>query len=183
MNRARAEIFLEGLPQSRLDWLLKAEKIPIATLMAPSLVTATRGVAAHDGRFDYHPRRPPDWLAFEEEEDFVFWLPGQSHTFATAEGRAFALGEANITNSGTYCFDGWLQVFPEPLAWLKAARKGIVIVDWQRVFERLRDVPRILAATYELGDKIDTLMHPARLPAIAVREKKRTRATNRGGRA
>jgi hypothetical protein len=177
MDAARAEIWLECLTQAHLDQLLGAG-ITTQTILRPSVVMATRGQRAHDGRFDYRQRAKPDWLAFEEAEDFVFCpvdrLGDEAPPFATAEGRAFALGEDNIWNPGTYALDGWLSVWPSPLAWLQAGRRGIVIVDWDRVFECLRDCPRILGETVILAERIDTLMHPARLPAISVRQKQRS---------
>lgn len=176
MDSARAEIYGEGLRQAQIDRLLRAG-VTIQTLMWPTLVTATRGQRGQDGRFDYDPRQRPDWLAFEEDEDFVFCpfrqLADDEPPFATVMGRSFALGEANIDNAGTYCFDGWLSVWPTPLAWLKAGRRGIVIVDWSRMFDRLRDAPRILGETVRLAEKIDTLMHPARLPVIGAKVAKR----------
>lgn len=167
MDARRAEIWLESLKQGQLDQLTGAG-VTVGSLIRPTPVMATRGAGAHDGRFDYYPRSSPDWLAFEEDEDFVFWHPSEDR-LATAEGRAFALGETDITNAGTYALDGWLSVWPSPLAWLRAGRRGIVIVDWDRVFDRLRDCPRILGETVQLAERIDTLMHPTRLPAIAAR--------------
>jgi hypothetical protein len=174
MDARRAEIWLEGLKQPQLDRLFGAG-VMIQTLFNPTLVTATRGRRAHDGRFDYDPRAKPDWLAFEEPEDFIFWRLPQADfegEVATAEGRAFALGEQNISNPGTYALDGWLRIFPEPFSWLRARRRGIVIIDWNfgRVFEELRDCPRIVGETELLAERIDMLMHPARLPAIAARQ-------------
>jgi hypothetical protein len=182
MKARRAEILLEGLPLARLNWLLEKEKIPIQTLMEPTLVYATRGVMAHDNRFDYKPDRQPAWLAFEEEEDFVFWLPGSYDAITTAEGRAFALGEDNITNAGTYFLDGALTVFADPLSWLKARRCGIVIFDWFQAFDRLRDVPRICTDSEAIAERLDSYMKPLRIPAITFRDRK-PRSTGRSGRA
>lgn len=171
MDARRAEIWLEGLKQGQLDHLIGAD-ITINTLIHPTPVLATRGTRAHDGRFDYDRRADPDWLAFEEEGDFVFWRPADG-AVATAYGRSFALGEENIYNPGTYALDGWLEVFPTPLGWLQANRRGIVIVDWSRIFERLRDAPRILGATVPIAETIETLMHPARLPVVAAKVARR----------
>jgi hypothetical protein len=174
MDAARAEIWLEPLNQGQIDQLLGAG-ITTTTILWPSVVMATRGTRAHDGRFDYHPRARPDWLAFIETDDCVFCpfdrLDDEAPPFATAEGRAFALGEDNIGNAGTYAFDGWLHVHATPLAWLQAGRRGIVIVNWDRIFNCLRDCPRILGETQLIAQRIDTLMHPARLPAMASRQK------------
>jgi hypothetical protein len=174
MDAARAEIWLECLTQAQLDHL-RGAGVNTLTILYPSVVMATRGIRAHDGRLDYHPRAKLNWLAFEERDDFVFCpldrLADEAPPFATALGRAFALGEDNIWNPGTYAFDGWLHVHATPLAWLQAGRRGIVIVDWNRVFDCLRDCPRILGETQLLAERIDTLMHPARLPAMASRQR------------
>ncbi len=174
MNAARAEIFLEGLAQGQLDWLLAAG-IRIPALIHPVALTVSRGSIGPAGRFDYDESAAPEWLAFECEEDFVFWRfdrLGEPHAFCTAYGRAFALGDGQIDNAGTYAFNGWLRVWPDPLAWLKHNRDGIVILDWSRVFERLRDCPRILGETIDIGERVDTLMHPPRLPSISARKAK-----------
>ena len=58
-------------------------------------------------------------------------------------GRAFALGEDAIGNPGTYSFDCNLNIWPDPLMWLRAKCDGCVILDWRRAWSCLQDAPRI----------------------------------------
>ncbi len=55
-------------------------------------------------------------------------------------GLRLCLGEALILNPGTTAFDRWLNIFADPLAWLRASRNGIVVLRWEWAFEQLRDV-------------------------------------------
>lgn len=67
----------------------------------------------------------PQWLVFAEEHDLVFWQPVTGE-IATDAGRAFALGEEAIGNPATTAFDRWLNIYADPLEWLRNDRRGIV---------------------------------------------------------
>src|SRR4051794_10034884 len=71
------------------------------------------------------------WLGFEGPDDTVFWNASTGE-LATDLGRAFALGEDNISNPGTFAFDCNLNLFADPLNWLRAKRDGVVVLDWAR---------------------------------------------------
>jgi hypothetical protein len=144
------------LSQAHLDWF-KRQGVPVTALFTsiddgnPTAIRVARGHRAEDGRFEDDPAGP-QWLAFEEPEDVVYWNPRVAK-LATRNGRAFALGEDAITNPGTYAFDNRLDIYPDPLTWLRAKRDGIVILDWSRAWSRLQDAPRVgvsesLFATY-----------------------------------
>lgn len=153
-----------GLKQSHLDWLL-AHGVTVDAMIRPEPMRIVNGHRHPDGCLDEHPDGPA-WLAFPQREDVVFWQP-RTGELATWFGRAFALGEDVIDNPGTYAFDNRLDVFSDPLSWLIAKRDGVVILDWTRAYERLRDCPRIgvsesLLATYRRA------MRPAWMPELSV---------------
>ncbi|MCH4554852.1 hypothetical protein [Mesorhizobium jarvisii] len=150
--------------QQHIDWLIKSG-VPVRAMYHPRCVLLAQGERAKNGTFQAL-ENGVFWFVFEESEDVVFWQPriGQ---LATHEGRAFALGEDAINNPATYSYDGHLNIFSDPLDWLRAKRDGIVVLDWTRAFDRLRDCPRI-----SVDEKALTLykrhMHPPQLPDLYV---------------
>lgn len=124
----------------RFNWFLKAG-VPMDTLIRLMPIRTATGIVASDGRFEEHPSGQC-FLAFTEAEDVVYWQP-RSGELGTWTGRAFALGEDAIYNPGTYAFDCHLNIWPDPLAWLRAKCDGCVILDWPRAWSRLQDAPRI----------------------------------------
>jgi len=121
-------------------WLLD-QGVPIDTLIGLTPIHTMRGIVAHDGRFDEDPEGEM-FLAFPEAEDVVFWRPG-ADLLGTWIGRAFALNEDAIYNPGTYIFGHSLNVYRSPLDWLRNRCDGSFVIDWNRAWSRLQDVPRI----------------------------------------
>lgn len=80
-----------------------------------------------------------------------------------------------IYNPGTYSFNCALNIFVDPLDWLRAKRDGIVVLDWTRAFDRLRDAPRIALAE-SLVPKYERYMRPAHMPKLFVISNKRRAA-------
>lgn len=153
-----------SLDQSQIDWLL-GQRISVQAMIRPQAILAAIGLKASDGRFEETLDGLP-WLVFEETEDEVFWNP-RSTDFATSDGRAFALGQEVIDNPGTYSFDCNLNIFSNPLDWLRAKRDGCVIIDWSRAFDRLRDCPRIAIAE-EVLPHYRRHMQPRHMPETFV---------------
>lgn len=172
MRASRHEIPLQGLRQAEIDWLLRCG-VTVAAMVRPTAILAATGGIGPDGIFE-SSCDGSRWLAFEQEDDIVFWQP-RSSTFATDSGRSFALGEELINNPGTYAFDCSLNIFADPLDWLRAGRDGIVILDWSRAFERLRDAQRV-AVVEELFARYTRSMKPGRLPEVSVLRSMRRRA-------
>ena len=77
---------------------------------------------------------------------------GSEITLMTVAG--FALGEDQIGNPGVYSFGGSLRIYETPLEWLQSDRNGIVVLDWQKAFDRLRYVPKVTVP--------ETLLHTYR---------------------
>ncbi|MER9167694.1 hypothetical protein NKI12_09970 [Mesorhizobium australicum] len=128
--------------QAHIDWLLKND-VPVKAMYDPQCILLAQGERATDGTFE-PVENGVYWFVFEEAEDVIFWQP-RTGQLATDLRRSFALGEDAIYNPGTFSFDGHLNIFSDPLDWLRAKRDGCVVLDWTRAFDRLRDCPRISA--------------------------------------
>ena len=106
--------------------------------------------------------------------DVAVWQP-RSPRLGSYFGWAFALGEDQIDNLATYAFDDGLTVHRTPLDWLRAGRRGIVIMRPEQTPIRLRHVPKLIAADLGHGRQLSKLITP-RLPEIYVRTRERQAA-------
>ncbi len=106
-------------------------------------------------------------LAFYEEvsDDVVLWRL-ETGELSSLHGRAFALGEENILNAGTYSLDRRLMVYDNPLQWLQNEGRGIVPLRWDMAFDWLRDAPRV-TVTESLLPAYRKAMKPS-MPELAV---------------
>lgn len=162
---------LPAPPPEQLKWLT-TQGVSWASLATPEVIRSAKGIRAPDGYFE--PGNGSIWLGFPEVEDTIFWQP-RTGELATWTGRSFALGEAVISNPGTYSMDGRLNLFPDPLDWLRAGRDGIVVRDWSRAFDQLRDVPRI-AVHGHLLKTYQQHMRPRHMPQVFVITQRRCAA-------
>ncbi|MCA3562349.1 MAG: hypothetical protein IOC82_15095 [Aestuariivirga sp.] len=151
------------LRQVHIDWLLARGVSPEA-IIKPTQLCLARGNRGADGVFE-PDTQGPEWLLFAEQSDAVLWRP-RTGEIATEWGVAFALGAEEIVNPGVTAFGGWLHIHASPLDWLRADRRGIVVLRWEWAFEQLRHVERIAVAESILGT-YRKHMRP-RLPEIAV---------------
>lgn len=141
--------------------------VDVMSLALPWPMKVARGTRAHDNRFE-----PDDggerWFAFDQPatSDIVFCSKATGK-LTTWSGRAFALGEQAIADASTYSFDCNLNIFSDPMDWLRARRDGIVVLDWTRAFDNLRDAPRIALAE-SLLPLYRRHMRPARLPELSI---------------
>ncbi|MGC4025330.1 MAG: hypothetical protein QM744_09375 [Mesorhizobium sp.] len=166
---------LIGLRQRHLDWLRRSGVSIQAMIFSrhhlPSAIRLGYGEVAPDRRFDFTDDGPA-WLAidifdtFMEQVDICLWQP-RAGELATLEGRTFALGQEIIDDPATYSFDCRLNIFADPLQWLQAGRDEIVVIDWTRAFDRLRDCPRIAVAE-EVLPQFQQHMKPAHTPEVSV---------------
>ena len=154
--------------QEDLDAFLRAG-VDILALATPIGMRVAVGGVAHDGLFEPDPDGER-WVAFEQpfDGDIVFWNRN-SGRLCTWCGRTFALGQELIDEPATYSFDCNLNIFADPLEWLRAKRDGIVILAgrWADAFDRLRDCPRV-AVDQRLLSLFNKSMKPARLPEVFV---------------
>lgn len=164
MMASRSEVWLTFPNQAELAWLIR-ERVPMTAMIQPAPVMVATGTKAQDGLFE-DADDGERWFAFEQEEDFVFWHP-RLGSLATYGNRAFALGEDIIDGVGTYALGATLNIFAGPLDWLRAKRDGVVVLDWSRAFDRLREAPRI-AVTEQLLPLYKRHMQPGRMPEVFV---------------
>lgn len=123
---------------------LRQQGVPSRILAAVAGLATVRGRAAADGWLEETPDGA-DFIAFYEPgaDDVVLWDP-VGDVLSTWAGRAFALGQDNITNAATYAFDCHLSIHETAIDWLRDEARGIVVLDWSRAFDMLRDAPRIM---------------------------------------
>lgn len=145
-------------------WLL-AQGVPGLVISSLLPLYTVNGVRARNGRFDPNPEGAP-FVYIEDEADFIFWNRATGE-LASWDSRTFALGEAVIDNPATLAFGCSLNIFDNPLDWLRAKRDGIVIIDWRQAFDRLRDLPRVAVAECLLPT-YDKHMRPTHLPKVSV---------------
>ncbi|MGO7561779.1 hypothetical protein ACC754_20365 [Rhizobium johnstonii] len=157
------DLNIEPIGAAQFLWLHR-QGVSASLLASMSPLYVATGCRDSDGRFEPGPGEP--FVVFEEPEDLIFWQP-KTAELLTWNGRAFALNEAHIWNPATYSFDANLNVFSDVLDWLRADCDGVVIVDWSRAFDELREAPRIAIAE-TLLKTYRTWMQPRRLPALSV---------------
>ncbi|KZS55261.1 hypothetical protein [Rhizobium anhuiense] len=155
-----------GLMQRHLDWLV-ASGVQMSAIVEPEPVRLCHGIRAADGRFEIDTNGP-DWFAFAEPDDVIFWQP-KTGALATWAGRSFALGETAIGNAATYSFGSALHIYADPLSWLINGRNGTVVLDWRHAFDQLRECPRI-AVDDRLLPIYRRHMRPARMPDVFLLE-------------
>ena len=160
--------------QKEIDSLMGAG-VSIGALAMPAAMLVAVGNVRRDGLFDPDPAGHR-WFAFDEfgSDDVVLW---HQETNASARwfGSAFALGADAIETAATYSFDCALNIFRDPLDWLRSGRDGIVVLDWSLAFERLRHAPRI-AIEESLLPTYRRHMRPARSPELFVIPERRQAA-------
>ena len=162
--------------QADLDAFRRAG-VDMMALATPSAMQVARGHAAHDGLFEPDPCGD-QWFAFGEfgADDVVFWHRPTGR-LASWSGRVFALGQEIIGEAATYSFDCALNVFADPIDWLRSGRDGIVVLPngWPTAFDRLRDCPRIAIAE-SLLPLYRRHMKPARTPELFIIPEQRSAA-------
>lgn len=137
-----------------------AAGVPAAALTDPDPVRAAR-VLIEGRRFHFPDElRTPDGLTgtfimpvFDEAGgvcDLAAWVPATGAT-ATWLGVAWALGQHEFPYPISVLRpDGAVHVFRDPIAWLRADRRGIVIVDpAQARWRLLRDGAPLIAQSLE----------------------------------
>jgi hypothetical protein len=176
MMAARQNCPLAPPSQADLDGFRRAG-VDVLTLTTPIAMKVAVGNRAQDGLFDADSGGD-NWFAFEDlsTDDIVFWHR-RTAGLTSWSGRAFALGEGLIDQAATYSFDCALNIFADPLDWLRAKRDGIVVLpnQWPLAFDRLRDAPRIAIAERMLPT-YRRHMRPARLPQLFVIQDRRSAA-------
>jgi hypothetical protein len=95
--------------------------------------------------------------------DIVAWDPS-SGGLTTWVGRVALLGEEEALRPR---LDRHLLVHPDPFAWLRAGRRGVVVVDPRMVFSVLENAGPLCVACVEQGQALRRILTP-RAPEIFV---------------
>lgn len=161
------------LPQSARDWFIANDVPPL------NLVKTWAGyfdLVMHDdvvfnpsergfefGRYvKDHPSTPAlTFVCWAEDGAAVDICAWQATTgkIATWLGNASMLGEDNLFGPRP---DGGLLVHKDPIAWFRAKRSGVVILDKERARMKLRDAGLLIAANTEEAKALNAAL---RLPA------------------
>lgn len=102
--------------------------------------------------------------AIEADEllDLIAWHPKSGRLASLNRQAGVLIGP--VTPSA----DEPLTVFPEPLAWLRACRRGAVVVHESLARPFLLDLPAIQAADVEHGESLQAMLTKVRIPRIVV---------------
>lgn len=148
----------------RFRWLHRSG-VPIRVLVDIAPWRYATGRRAPDGIFEPGDDGT-DFIVLAEAADLVFWSP-RTGEIATAANRAFALGEDAIDAAATYALGESLNIFADPLDWLRAGCSGCVVIDWRQAFDRLRHCPKVAVAEPVLP-LYTKYMRPPHSPAVSV---------------
>jgi hypothetical protein len=157
-----AEFDLGRTPnQARLDWF-KTNGVPVANLVTDRLRTfnfvLVDRVIFCGSRFEFERHAQFEGEAMDvitflaqdhlgEIRDVIAWQP-RTGTLASWVGRVSMLGEEQVFGPRIVAA---LLVHPDPLAWLRNSRCGVVIVDRPRAADLLRDAGTLIAADITHG--------------------------------
>ena len=92
--------------------------------------------------------------------DLVAWAVAEPTKCKPYLGTAFALGQDQIFNPGTYAFDSKLAIHRAPFHWLQADGKGIVILQPKMAYGWLQHAPGLLCEDELHGREIRRLLVP-----------------------
>lgn len=96
----------------------------------------------------------------------------RSRACRTREGVCTVLGGEWLDHARDY--DTAARIYPDPLSWLLAGRRGAVIVDWRAARHVLADVPALECTAKALAERIDKAMRqPVNVPRLVVSHAKK----------
>lgn len=165
-----------SLRQPELEYLAKHHEVPVTALYRDAdgfLSTVGCAGATFSTRyFDFAAERPDGanksmiFVARDhvgEPVNLIAWCP-RVDRIASAEGRVTLLGEQDVSATR---LDEPLQIFRSPIGWLKAGRRGAVIVRKSNAWRILEGVT-VLAEDVDHGLELrKVLAVPA--PVVVVR--------------
>jgi hypothetical protein len=153
-----------SLRQSQIDFF-RAQGVTIEMLIHPREPRLAIGRSDTLGYF-IDDDNGEDWIVFAADGDLIYWQP-KTGTFATSFRRAFAITEERIVNPATYFAGDGLRLFNNPVEWLKDARRGVVVLDWTKAFDRLRHCSRVVMRE-SLFRLYEQHMKPAQMPEVFI---------------
>jgi len=133
----------DRLNQAQLNWL-RNHGVSTHAMTEPDPIFTARVTFTKTGTFDIVTAEEEGHTALlilayglrGEVLDIAAWTP-RSGKLATWLGRVCVLGENEILQP---CLGAPLQVYREPLAWLKADRHGVVVVNAKRAADVLSGI-------------------------------------------
>lgn len=132
---------LDLLSDIEIGWLLDQDVSP-AAMLEPTPIRAANVTFLDRNTFDFDESGIRAFVFKElDSDDLVAWRPASKRLpdrLATWRGVAFALGQDAIWNPASYFMGSALRVHADPLAWLKADRDGVCIVQAQLTYANLR---------------------------------------------
>lgn len=108
------------------------------------------------------------WPAIDEIIDLVAFRMETPRSFWTYCGDGSLLGQVNMERASY--FGEPLMVHECPLDWLKAGRKGVVILDWRRYWPLyLGGIPALQCKDVTFGRRLQaTMQRPFEIPEVQV---------------
>jgi hypothetical protein len=130
-----------------LHWLLRMG-IPIAAIAAPIAIRSTRARFHEDGRYSPSrlgefvivlpvPADPQTIITDLGVVELVAWSP-KTGKIAARLGRVLGLGADQVGADGFGSTGLPIPVHRNPIGWLRAHRRGLVIADWNLAAFTLR---------------------------------------------
>lgn len=169
--RSLAAVHLSwGFPNERqIAWLLD-QKIEVDALADPYPIGATK-VRFDGDTFDVDLDGVPA-LTFRAKDhgeviDLVAWSP-RNGAIASWRGVGFCVGDVDdVFNPGTYALGSALRIHADPIAWLKADRQGIVIVNSKLTYTVLAKAHRVLLPDEKTATQFSEWIKPP-LPTVEI---------------
>jgi len=132
-------------------------------------------VETRDGRFEFGRYVDHEMvrdalvaLAFDRDghtADIVAWRTGSEPFVASWLGQIGLLGEENLDGAR---LGEPLVVHPDPMAWLRSGREGVVVVDAIRAGPMLRQAGEMVVGSHAERNRLNAIMR-VDLPKIIVR--------------
>jgi hypothetical protein len=164
INSLRAQHRAWGLPtKAQIGWLLD-HGVSTETLET-ELIAATS--ARFDGRFFVPQPDGEKALIFRatDRDEVIDLIARSPHAAQVGSflGLAFCLGDQDqLYNPASWFAGGGLHVHKSPLEWLKADRRGIVLVDPNQTYAMLRHVPRLVFTDATFARRVKEWVQPPR---------------------
>ena len=140
---------------------LFSEGIRAQAVAYPWPVQAARVRFNRDGSFDRDPDGEWALTFMVTDHGQAIDIAACSAQFGTWLGRGFALGQEQIHAAHSYAFGG-LRVHRTPLGWLKAERKGIVILQPKLAYAYLAHVAHLEAEDDDHAAELRRIVSPPR---------------------
>jgi len=178
-------VLCQPLDQPSLDHM-KSIGVPVMALVSDldgmgHCIRQDR-VEARDGRFEFARHVNHEMvrdalvaLAYDRDghaADIVAWRTGPEPFVASWLGQVGLIGEEHLDGAR---LDEPMVVHPDPMAWLRSGRQGVVVIDPARAGPLLRRAGEMVVDSHHERNRLNALMR-VELPKIIVRSHLRVEA-------